>query len=285
MYAYREITTISLKELSSVFNSAFSDYPINIALSEDELIHNIKLINIKLNLSFGAFYKDRLIGFILNSYGEYNGDKSVFDFATAILPEHRKNGAFSGLLSYAEDTLVKSGITHYYLEVLQQNESAIAIYKKKGFSITRGFSVLKYDASKTEEIVDNNVYEMEYIDFDLKKSNLILPVPFSFENCASIINANSDNYRVLVYGKSTVEAYIVYALGSIAQLAYNNIATLEKVIRVLLSRSGNVSAKNIDTEYPELISMLKGLGFYELTRQYEMVKQLGLEPAYQQPVG
>ena len=49
-----------------------------------------------LRLSYGAFYDNRLIGFMVNACSVYNGERAVFDVATGVVPELRDAVGVSG---------------------------------------------------------------------------------------------------------------------------------------------------------------------------------------------
>ena len=97
----------------------------------------------------------------------------------------------------------------------------------------------------------------------------------SFEHVSDTINRNPQLYEV-VY--SPGEAYCIYAKrnGAIVQMHYNELDALKEVISALIKRYPSAWAKNVDCRYSDVIQMLSELGFGEVTKQYEMARDLSL---------
>ena len=142
MIKFQSLENINLEILAECFNLAFSDYAQPINFTVESLKYYLNASTVDLALSYGSFDKDELVGFILNSTGIYKNNKVVFDAGTGVVPNYRGQKVFSGLFEYACGELLKHEINHYYLEVLQSNDHAISIYRKNGFEVERGFSVL-----------------------------------------------------------------------------------------------------------------------------------------------
>ena len=51
---------------------------------------------------------------------------------------------------------------------------------------------------------------------------------------------------------------------------------LKKILIFLTNKYNNIIAKNIDNKYIDLIEMLSSIGFIEIFRQYEMIKDIQL---------
>lgn len=269
MYRFQALQETSLQQLAACFNLAFSDYEQPICFTPESLQYYLTASGVDLSLSFGAFYREQLVGFILNSGGIYQEQRVVFDAGTGVIPEHRGKKVFSALFAYTCEQLQHCGITGYYLEVLQSNRDAVAIYSKKGFCIRRNYSVLT--ASGPRPDWDLPVPALPYSEF------AVFPTRFSvepsFEHTSHMINQNPQLYEVL-YLKD--RAYCIYAKrnGELIQLHYNELDALKDVISALIRRYQRAMAKNIDCGCPDVIQMLKELGFAEILKQYEMVKTI-----------
>jgi ribosomal-protein-alanine N-acetyltransferase len=75
----------------------------------------------------------RIIGFILVDAHKNRGHVITID----VHPEHRRSGLGTQLMKEIERRLTKSGVTELRLEVAVDNSSAIAFYKRHGFSVVR----------------------------------------------------------------------------------------------------------------------------------------------------
>lgn len=269
MYCFQPLNEISLQQLATCFNSAFSDYEQPIRFTSDSLKHYLASSGVDLSLSYGAFCGDRPVAFILNSVGLYNGRRVVFDAGTGVVPEHRSRGVFSGLLAYAVEQLRHHDVKSYYLEVLQSNNHAVSIYSKKGFAVCREYSVLT--ASGPSHNPDADVAAVAYGDFAAFTTRF--SVAPSFEHTAYIIDQNPQLYEVLYLHD---RAYCIFAKrnGEINQLHYNDPDGLKQVLSALIDRYPSAMAKNIDCGCPDVIQVLKELGFVEITKQYEMAMDI-----------
>ena len=269
MYHFRALHEISMQQLVECLNLSFSDYEQPICFTPESLNYYLTASAVDLSLSFGAFCNEHLIAVILNSSGIYNKQPVVFDAGTGVIPAYRGKKVFSALFEYTTQQLRHYNIAKYYLEALQSNHHAVSIYQKKGFSVQREYSVLT--ASGPRQGWNHYVPTMPYQDFSAFST--IFSVEPSFEHTSYTIDQNPQLYEVL-YLKD--KAYCIYAKknGELIQIHYNKLDALKKVISALISRYPSAMAKNVDCGCCDVIQMLKEIGFIEVTRQYEMVKDI-----------
>ena len=105
MYHFRALQDISMEQLAQCFNLAFSDYEQPICFTPKSLKYYLTASAVNLSLSFGAFWEEELVGFILNSGGVYHGESVVFDAGTGVVPDHRGKKVFSALFDYTSQQL------------------------------------------------------------------------------------------------------------------------------------------------------------------------------------
>ena len=141
-----------------------------------------------------------MVGFILNSSNIYNGELAAFDAVTGVIPEYRGKGVFSGLYAFTERQLCKSGIKKYYLEVLQQNDRAKALYERNGFSVVREFSVMQ-STKITEASNNKSIQTVGLAEFDFSGVNGLVLVAPSYEHSYSVIKRNQSLYHVAYFEK------------------------------------------------------------------------------------
>ena len=118
---------------------------------------------------------------------------------------------------------------------------------------------------------NHTVVDVPYGDFDAFPTGF--SVEPSFEHTSYTINQNPQLYEVLYLPG---EAYCIYAKrnGEINQLHYNDLYALKEVLSALINRYPSAMAKNIDCGCTDVIGMLKEIGFVEITKQYERVKDI-----------
>ena len=269
MYDYRTLYETGLSQLADCFNLAFSDYEQPICFTPDSLQYYLTASAVDLSLSYGAFRDGPLVALLLNSVGFYQGRQVVFDAGTGVVPEHRGKQVFSALFDFASQQLRHRGIEKYYLEVLQSNHHAISVYRKKGFSVTREFSVLTASGSSRSQ--NSQIKMTAYPDFRPFPTQYF--VEPSFEHTSYNVDRNPRLYEVLCLPD---QAYCIYAKrnGEIIQLHYNTTDGLKNVLSALTDRHPSAMAKNIDCRCKDVLQALKDVGFAEILKQYEMMKDL-----------
>ena len=269
MYHFQSLQNIHLPQLAECFNLAFSDYEQPIHFTPDSFKYYLTASSVNLSLSFGAFLGEELVGFILNSGGMYHGESVVFDAGTGIVPEHRGKKVFTSLFAYTAQQLKLQGIAKYYLEVLQNNHHAISIYSKNGFSVCRDYAVLA--ATGPQPCENSRISVTPYPEFERFVTRF--SVEPSFEHTTYNANQNPQLYEVLCLGN---QAYCIYAKrnGEILQMHYNELDALMEVMSTLTQKYPSAWAKNVDFAYGDVIQMLTDIGFKEITKQHEMVRDL-----------
>lgn len=269
MYRFQSLQEISMEQLAQCFNLAFSDYEQSISFTPESLKYYLTASAVDLSLSYGAFFEEQPVGFILNASGFYRGEPAVFDAGTGVVPEHRGKKVFSQLFDFTVAQLRQRGIAKYYLEVLQSNDHALSIYSKKGFSVRREYSVLV--ASGPRPGWEQNIPVMDYEMFTAFPT--AVSVEPSFEHTSCNIARNPRLYEVLFLEN---RAYCIYAKrnGELIQMHYNDLDGLKEVLSALIRRFPRAMAKNVDYRYPDVIQMLKELGFKEFLQQYEMARDI-----------
>lgn len=269
MYSFRPLQETSIEQLASCFNSAFSDYEQPICFTPESMKYYLTASSVDLSLSYGAFVEEQPVGLILNSSGVYQGENAVFDAGTGVVPEHRGKKVFSRLFEFTVGQLRQHGIKKYYLEVLQSNDPAVAIYRKKDFSVRRAYSVLVASGSESDlkQDVSMSAYEA-FTPFPTAFS-----VEPSFEHTSHNIEQNPQLYEVLYLND---RAYCIYAKrnGELIQMHYHNTDALKAVISALIRRYPQAMAKNVDCDCADVIQLLIELGFVEVLKQYEMVRAI-----------
>ena len=272
MYQYQNLEKISLREISRCLNLAFSDYALPVHLSEADLSGLFLASGIDRSLSFGTFFEGQLVGCMLNSQGIYQGHLAAFDVATGVILEHRGKQVFGGLFAFARQTMKQYQIQRYYLEVLQQNTPAIALYKRHGFSITREFVVFSGSASPESRLPEGVQYTA-FSAFDFSKTDGIHRNEPSYEHADSLLRLCPDLYEVAYVKAQNISAWCVFEkrTGQILQFGWDRIQDLREIVQWLLVRYSSVTVKNIDSTEQQLLDMMASLPFRMVARQYEMV--------------
>ena len=130
MINYRQLTSDDdsfFKNLISNEGKYYDDF-LKLGWSKDQIINQI---NKKTNLSFGAFYRENLVSFIL---GDLLNIEKISEYEILLLyvcKDFRKKGLGTKLLNKIEENNIR--LKKIYLEVSKNNSEGISFYKKMKF--------------------------------------------------------------------------------------------------------------------------------------------------------
>lgn len=123
--------------LYDAFMAAFADYSVPITWSKADFDESNARRGLDLSISLGAYDGGRLVGFIMNGRGSWDGLPAAYDLGTGVLPEARGSGLSGALAARLVDFLAERGLRRYVLEVIRDNAPAYKTYVKAGFHVTR----------------------------------------------------------------------------------------------------------------------------------------------------
>ncbi|MBD5219171.1 MAG: GNAT family N-acetyltransferase [Bacteroidales bacterium] len=143
---FKTLTSMSAGALIDVFMQAFADYAVTFDPARLQDLFTRR--GFVADLSMGAFDGDRLCAFTFNGIGTFRGVRTAYDTGTGTLPEYRGRKLAPQIFEASLPLLHQAGVEQYVLEVLQDNEPAIRVYRNQGFEITRSFNC--YSAPVTD---------------------------------------------------------------------------------------------------------------------------------------
>jgi len=128
----------------NAYNTAFPDRPWNV----DGLEHFMKSDMWLGGTTITAFTGDDVAGSVMlywNPNGETeHGKRQAFTEHIFVLPQWRKKGLGSCLISKGLSHLARNGAKTAHLEVRANNIKALDIYKRMGYTIAKKQEVLEY---------------------------------------------------------------------------------------------------------------------------------------------
>lgn len=145
MISFRTLTEEDFSRLYQTLLEAFSDYSVPMKPEIDTLKQSYLIEGVELDCSFGAFDGDKMVGFTVNGFGDWQGKITAYDAGTGIIPAYRRKGISRRMFEYIFPVLRSQKIEQYLLEVIVENKSAFGFYKSLGFRIEREFKVYKRD--------------------------------------------------------------------------------------------------------------------------------------------
>ncbi len=266
------LENVQTLELIQVFNSAFTDYFVNVSLDEKSLAIKIQTENTDLSKSVGAFFEETLVGFIL--LGIEN--KTVFNGGTGVLPEFRGNALTAKMYDFMMPKLKTEGIYFHQLEVVTKNLPAIKTYEKIGFTRARTLACFKGKIKTAKINSDIKIKFLNVIDTE------IFPTFWnsqpSWQNSLSAIKNTQNLHKIVgAFDKENLVGYIIYTeSGRVKQFAVRKDFRRVGIGQTLFALVQNelkdkeIIITNIDKNDRESISFLSKLGLTLFLEQFEM---------------
>lgn len=282
MIEYKTLEGVDFTELYNGFSKAFADYFVSFDMGLEQFASKmLKRKSYHPEISVGAYVAGQMVGFVFNGLRDFKGLKTAYDCGTGIMPEHRSKGIGNEILKVTEEILLKKGVQQYLLEVIQENEPAIKLYKKQGFEITRELHC--YNSVKTNftEMNEENLeladvkeinFNPDFFEFQPSWQNTpesVMEVPDKF---SCIVCKDADN----IIGYGIIEA----ETGDIPIIAVDPVFRRKGVGKRILnkladiSKSENIRAINIESTAVSVNQFLRSSGFTQSVDQFEMIKKL-----------
>ncbi len=280
----QSLAAIRFDQLYNAFSEAFKDYELQLEQTELEVM--ITRRGYVPELSFGAFENNRLVSFTLNGIGNFNGIKTAYDTGTGTIEAYRGKGLASQIFQYSVPELKKAGVRQYLLEVLQHNTSAISVYRKQGFDVSREFNYFVEQAAnvRLEKYQLHVGYRIQPIDLSLKEQ-MIACQDFtpSWQNSFESVERRLIDFRLWgAFEGETLAGYCIFEpnSGDITQLAVSPSHRNRGLANCLLreaaqtNRHKNLKIINTDTRCEAITRWAESVGLTLQGKQFEMVKEI-----------
>lgn len=270
--------------LYEAFSEAFKDYEMQ--LSKRELLRMLHRRGFRPQLSFGAFDGNRLVAFTFNGTGLFGERYTAYDTGTGTLEAYRGKGLARRIFDHSIPHLKHAGISRYLLEVLQHNHSAVSLYRKLGFRVTREFNYFSEETAlirKVTPIQDPSVTVSPVKLTEKKQMSSFWDQEPSWQNSFESVERAPEEFLILgARRENRLVGYIIFepASGDITQLAVDPRFRRRGIGTLLLSRalSSNefhgVKAINYTTDQTEFSRLMESFGISWKGKQFEMVKDL-----------
>lgn len=281
MIRYDTLENIEMEQLYKAFLVCFDDYIVNINLPYDEFLRMIKRRNYHPQLSIAVFDDNKIVGFILNGYRIIENEPTLYDIATAVSQDYRKQGIMTNMLQLIRVKAAEKDVKYYTLEVIQENITAYDLYVKQGFSVARSFvcftiekenlrGTMKYEVVQIDRL---NWEEMtSFWDFTPSWQNAIASIQIDQEHLSLFIvrkEAQVIGYCVVDCMKSEIMQFAVdhhYRKCGVGTSLFIHVSALVE--------SNTIRIINVDESNQSVLSFLEKIGFTEMMKQYEMIMNI-----------
>lgn len=281
MFNYKILGKTSIEILHKAFLDAFSDYQVKIDLPFWKFKQMLQRRGYVPEMSIGAFENERLVGFVLNGFRNWNGKSTVYDLGTGVIGDYRRQGITSNMLLNIKEVLKEKQVEQYLLEVIKSNTSAVQLYKKQGFEAQREFSCFQLDKNKYNSITTCKVEHVDRIN--LEQLTGFWDFRPSWQNSIDSINAVPEAFIYsIVQVDNTIIGYgiIDKKTGDIPQIAVNKDYRGRGIARSIVTdmikntESYKISVINVDDQSKSTKDFLLKLGFEYSVGQYEMLLKI-----------
>ena len=149
------VTTVNFEAFTSAFNHAYHDYHVPIVMTVPSFQKLIARENIQLDASVAAVDGDQIVG--MGMLG-IRGNRAWIG-GMGVIPERRRQGIGRRMMAYLLEQAREHDISEVWLEVIEANTGAHALYLEMGFEQLRFLHVVEREPDvatppATEHIIE-----------------------------------------------------------------------------------------------------------------------------------
>jgi GNAT superfamily N-acetyltransferase len=137
----RAVSEVDFGAFTAAFNRAYSDYFTPVVMTPASFRHLMDRDDLSLESSVAALDNGAVVGTgLLGIRG-----KMGWIGGMGVIPERRRQGIGYRMMSYLIDRARANGLTEVWLEVIEANQGAYALYRQLGFDPVRYLLILERD--------------------------------------------------------------------------------------------------------------------------------------------
>jgi ribosomal protein S18 acetylase RimI-like enzyme len=279
---FKTLANTSIDEILSVFNHSFSDYIVPFHLTKEVLISKIAAEKLDMNISVGAFEEGRLVSFILQSEKIENGEKTIYNGGTGVVPESRGKGLVRKMYDFIIPILKERNANILLLEVIEGNQNAIRAYENLGFTIVRRLLCFNGNIKKGKENAEVSIQELK--DFQWEKLCSFWDIEPSWQGSVFVLEPMPEHYVTLgAYDGERLVGYIIYGPASkkVYQIAvdknYRNQGIGTMLFNAILQKINGqpIALNNVDDSSENISKFLsEKIGLNNWLSQFEMKRPI-----------
>ncbi len=280
MILYRFLNDTPIDALHHAFLGAFADYQVDMRMSLEDFEFRLRRDGVDTTISVGAFDGDQLVGFCLNGSGTWQGEPTVYDAGTGVLPHHRGQGIAAEMFRFMNPQLKERGFSRYLLEVLTSNEPAVSLYRRLGFTETRRFAVFrtptrlsyKTDAVaeiRRAEVPDWKLYQTFWSGYPSWQNSI--EAVQRVAHTTATVECHMD-HRCVGYGVVSKTSGQLIQLAVAESLRRRGLASkLLDALQNCVTSSASIKVNNVDENLKDAMAFFEAVGFRLVLEQYEMI--------------
>ena len=283
MIRYSFLNNTPVNALHHAFLRAFADYQVDMQMSLEDFEFRLRRDGVDTSISVGAFDDDQLVGFCLNGSGTWQGEPTVYDAGTGVLPQHRGKGIAAEMFRFMNPQLKERGFSRYLLEVLTSNEPAVNLYRRLGFEETRRLAVFRTTNSLSYRV--NAVAEVRHVEVPEWKLYQTFWTGYpSWQNSIEAVQRVVDTtatVECLVDHRCVGYGVVSKTSGQLIQLAVDPsnrrrglASKLLDALQDCVTSAASLKVNNVDENLKDATAFFEAVGFSLVLEQYEMILNL-----------
>ena len=263
----KPLNHVSFKQIMTCFLKAFENYYVPMPTDHAYYRKRWVVAKVDYSLSFGAFDKEELVGFILHAVDERQGIKIAFNTGTGVIPAYRGRKLVKVIYEFALPILKANGINQSKLEVITTNKAALRAYEGIGFQINRTLKCY------------NGTYKMPF-EFEVKRtekalkeinlSNLINSANYSWDNQNASLQMDAHRYFEVAEKNTTIGYFIIDTASNYLVQWEAKPDSILKLMAGIHQITPTLKINNVDTRLKEKIAVLEQINIPLVIDQYEM---------------
>lgn len=202
----KPLNHVPFTQLMACFLKAFENYYVPMPTDHAYYKKRWAAAKVDYSLSFGAFDKEELVGFILHAVDERQGIKIAFNTGTGVIPAYRGRKLVKAIYEFALPILKANGIDQSKLEVITANKAAIRAYEGIGFKIDRTLNCYNGPFEMPLKL-GVKLNEKALKDIDL--SSLIHSATYSWDNQSASLQMDAHRYFEVTEDNTTIGYFII----------------------------------------------------------------------------
>ena len=261
---------ISEKEIITCFLKAFLDYFVTLPADFEYWKKRFLAARVDWELSFGMFEEKHLVAFIIHGSDEHDGFLTAYNTGTGVLPSYRGKHMIDQLYKHAIPLLKKRGVEKALLEVITQNERAIKVYERIGFTITKEVN------SFSGKLSSGTAYTLQKVEFqEVLHKNLYKEEHYSWDNTSGALYNSDDVETFLVLNEQDGGCgyFSLQKPGNLVQIESTS-GKYAEILDAVGQVTQEVRLKNVPVQRTELLKELHRRDFQKTVSQFEMERRL-----------
>lgn len=268
------LSSYNIKTLVKLWNEAFADYMIPVNVDAESLNDRIETNHISRDDSLVIEVDGTPAGMLLSADSEvsYIGEPKHVSWVggLAIHPDFRQHGLASILMEKNEADMRKKGVTLMCFEVIKENDRAVKLYDKLGFSQDKEVKHVTFNVKKFPSFPEVTIKHVELDDPNIQAEN----IPWQNrphtggENVSFSIAGNTFGHAFVQKNETAVIIKQIILGAFTPDLFLSSYKNLAKHYGV-----ENLTFSNIDDDNPAFMAIEKKLNKNYIT-QIMMTKKL-----------